>query len=292
MTVVADERNAEAAQQRAPRRVWLVADDYGISPAVNAAIRDLALRRRLSATSVMVVAPSFDRSEAARLAMPDGAGVKLAIGLHLTLTAPYRPLSAGFRPTRAGAFLPLAPLMGRAALGRLDQVALSAEIAAQLAAFRTAFGRPPDFVDGHQHVQLLPAIGETLLAAMKETAPRAWARQCGRADSPVRRLSDPKGLLLDFLSRRFRARAAALGVRTNPAFAGTYDYGSKMPIAELFPQFLDAMPDGGVVMCHPGRIDDELARLDPLTDLREQEYAYLAGDEFEALLRRQGVALA
>jgi hypothetical protein len=292
VTVVADERNAEAAQQRAPRRVWLVADDYGISPAVNAAIRDLALRRRLSATSVMVVAPSFDRSEAARLAMPDGAGVKLAIGLHLTLTAPYRPLSAGFRPTRAGAFLPLAPLMGRAALGRLDQVALSAEIAAQLAAFRTAFGRPPDFVDGHQHVQLLPAIGETLLAAMKEAAPRAWVRQCGRADSALRRLSDPKGLLLDFLSRRFRARAAALGVRTNPAFAGTYDYGSKMPIAELFPQFLDAMPDGGVVMCHPGRIDDELARLDPLTDLREQEYAYLAGDEFAALLRQQGVALA
>jgi predicted glycoside hydrolase/deacetylase ChbG (UPF0249 family) len=45
-------------------------------------------------------------------------------------------------------------------------------------------------------------------------------------------------------------------------------------------------------MCHPGRIDDELARLDPLTDLREQEYAYLAGDEFAALLHQRGVALA
>ena len=108
----------------------------------------------------------------------------------------------------------------------------------------------------------------------------------------VRRLSDPKGLLLDFLSRRFRARAAALGIRTNPGFAGTYDYGARMPIAELFPQFLDGMPDGGVVMCHPGRIDDELERLDPLTDLREQEYVYLAGDDFAALLAQQGVTLA
>jgi chitin disaccharide deacetylase len=292
VTVVVDKRDAEAAQQPAPRRVWLVADDYGISPAVNAAIRDLAVRRRLSATSVMVVAPSFDRAEAAGLAMRDDAATKLAIGLHLTLTAPYRPLSAGFQPTRGGTFLPLAALMGRAFLGGLDRAALASEIAAQLTAFQTAFGRSPDFVDGHQHVQLLPAIGETLLAAMKETAPRAWVRQCGRADSPVRRLSDPKGLLLDCLSRRFRARAATLGVRTNPAFAGTYDYRSRMPIAELFPQFLDGMPDGGVIMCHPGRIDDELARLDPLTDLREQEYAYLAGDEFAALLRQQGVALA
>ena len=37
----------------------LCADDYGISPAVSAAIRDLIARRRINATSVMVVAPSF-----------------------------------------------------------------------------------------------------------------------------------------------------------------------------------------------------------------------------------------
>ncbi|HEY4819768.1 MAG TPA: ChbG/HpnK family deacetylase, partial [Xanthobacteraceae bacterium] len=121
----------------AHRRVWLVADDYGISPAVNAAIRDLAARRRLSATSVMVVAPSFDRSEAARLAALS-ATTTFAIGLHLTLTAPFRPLSGGFQPTRAGAFFPLAALMGRAALGRLDRAALAAEIAAQITAFHAA----------------------------------------------------------------------------------------------------------------------------------------------------------
>jgi predicted glycoside hydrolase/deacetylase ChbG (UPF0249 family) len=161
-----------------------------------------------------------------------------------------------------------------------------------LTAFHAAFGRPPDFVDGHQHVQLLPTVGETLLAAMKDAAPRAWVRQCGRAAAAAWRLSDPKGLFIHWLSRSFRARAAALGVPTNPAFAGTYDYAARMPFAQRFPGFLDGMPDGGVVMCHPGRVDAELARLDPLTDLREQEYAYLAGDEFTGLLRRQGVALA
>ena len=38
-----------------PRRIWLCADDYGISPGVNRAIRDLIERGRLNATSVMVV---------------------------------------------------------------------------------------------------------------------------------------------------------------------------------------------------------------------------------------------
>ena len=44
----------------APRRIWLCADDYGISPGVNAGIRELILRRRINATSVMVAAPHLD----------------------------------------------------------------------------------------------------------------------------------------------------------------------------------------------------------------------------------------
>ena len=37
-------------------------------------------------------------------------------------------------------------------------------------------------------------------------------------------------------------------------------------------------------MCHPGRVDDELARLDPVTFSRETELAFLLSDRFgEAL---------
>ena len=61
--------------------------------------------------------------------------------------------------------------------------------------------------------------------------------------------------------------------------------------AELFARFLDRLPDGGVVMCHPGFVDAELQRLDPLTTLREREYAFFAGDCFPQLLASQGVAL-
>ena len=49
--------------EAAPRRIWLCADDYGLSPGVNRAIRDLIARGRLNATSVMVVGPAIGRDE-------------------------------------------------------------------------------------------------------------------------------------------------------------------------------------------------------------------------------------
>jgi len=270
------------------RRIWLCADDYGISPSVNAAIRDLIARERINATSVMVVAPTFHRSEAIAL----GRLRRVAIGLHLTLSAPFRPLSADFSPLRDGTFLPLGGMLARAALRRLTDDALAAEVAAQIRMFVHSFDRAPDFIDGHQHVQLFPQVRDAVLAVAREMAPSAWMRQCGRAGALAGRLGDPKGLLLDALSRGFRTRAAQAGVSTNPAFAGTYAFADGADFAALFPRFLDSLPDGGVVMCHPGFVDAELRRLDPLTTLRETEYAFFAGDAFPKLLADRGVVLA
>ena len=277
---------------RTPRRIWLCADDFGISNSVNVAIRDLVVRGRLNATSVLVVAPSFHRGEARALDALNSVKPRVAIGLHLALTAPFRPLSTDFAPLRDGAFLPLVATASRAVMRRFARDALVREISNQMQAFAAAFGRPPDFVDGHQHVHLLPQIGDALLHVVKETAPHAWVRQCGRALPFAARLADRKALILDAFSHRFRRAAAALGVRTNPAFAGAYEFDDGADFAALFPRFLDALPDGGVVMCHPGFVDAELRRLDPLTTLREKEYAFLAGDAFPALLAAQSVALA
>ena len=273
-------------------RIWLCADDYGISPSVNAAIRDLLVRGRINATSVMTVAPSFHRAEALALQALNTTGRRVAIGLHVTLTAPFRPLSDGFAPLRDGAFPALPALLMRACLRSLNQAALAAEIARQLRAFEEHFGRPPDFIDGHQHVQLFPQVREALLTVVRRDAPATWVRQCGRVQPFVRALDDRKGVLLDILSRGFRRRAAALGVRTNPAFAGTYTFRDQADFADTFPQFLDRLPDGSVVMCHPGFVDLELEKLDPLTTLREQEYAFFVQDSFPGLLARHGVALA
>jgi predicted glycoside hydrolase/deacetylase ChbG (UPF0249 family) len=277
-----------------PRHIIICADDYGISPAVGAAIRDLIERRRINATSVMVAAPNFSPDEA--VALGASAQSRAAIGLHVTLTAPFAPLDGGFTPLRHGAFLPLSTVLRRALTRSLKPALLEAEIANQFEAFRGAFGREPDFVDGHQHVQLFPQIGDALIRVIQHHAPQAWLRQCGRARSahkvPTRKmLADPKALLLDRLSARLRRLAASHGVRTNPAFAGTYAFRPRADYAKLFPDFLSALPDGGVVMCHPGKVDAELRRLDPLTDLREREYAFFLGEAFPQLLAEHGLAL-
>ena len=279
------------AAEETLRRIWLCADDYGVSPAVNAAIRDLVLRGRLNASSVMVVAPSFTRSEARSLAMLNAGSRRAAIGLHLTLTAPYRPLTHEFAPRRDDAFPPRNDLLRAALLRRLDGGRIDAEVKAQVAAFTAAFGRAPDFIDGHLHVHLLPQVRDAVIAAAKEAGPDVWVRQCGtRGRLP--QLSDPKGLFLDWLSRGFRRRARAAGVPANPAFAGTYTYADDADFAALFPRFLAGLPEAGLVMCHPGRVDAELERLEPLTHLREREYDYFLGDAFPRALAEHGLALA
>jgi chitin disaccharide deacetylase len=275
----------------ARRRIWLCADDYGLSPSVDAAIRDLVMRGRLNATSVMVASPNFGRAEALPLVMLNIAARRVAIGLHVTLTAPFEPYSGGFAPTRRGAFPTLGRMMASAFAGRLDDRKLLVEVATQFQAYIDAFGRPPDFVDGHQHVHLLPQVREAVLTVMREVSPKAWVRQCRFAVPAIRRLGDHKGLLLHWLSRQFREIAVEYDIHSNPAFAGTYDFGSNMPYARLFYDFLDGMPDGGLIMCHPGIVDDELQRLDPVTTQREDEYDYFVGDQFKNTLYDQGYEL-
>src|SRR3954471_6579855 len=176
-----------------PRRVWLCADDYGISPGVNRAIRDLIERGRLNATSVMVVGPSVGRHEVSALQAAVARSPRCAIGLHATLTAPFRPLTMHFKPLVGGLFLPFPAMLRSGLLRRLDPGLIEDELAAQLAAFKELFGRAPDFIDGHQHVQLFPQVRDAFLRAVKEAAPDAWVRQGGRLQPLARRLGAPKG---------------------------------------------------------------------------------------------------
>lgn len=277
----------------APRRqLWLCADDYGLSPGVNRAIRDLIVRGRLNATSAMVVGPALGRDEVKALSDAAANSPRCAIGLHATLTAPFHPLTMHFKPLDGGLFLPFPKLLRAGSLRRLDPEIIRAELTAQLAAFKEFFGRAPDYVDGHQHVQLFPQVRDAFLAAVKEAAPNAWVRQGGRHQPLKRRLGMPKALLLEILSLEFRRRASRANIAFNPAFAGAYDFSRAPDFAELMRQFLDGLPDGGLVMCHPGFVDDVLVSLDPLTRQREREYAFLASDAFARLLAANNITLS
>jgi len=275
----------------ADRQIWLCADDYGMSPAVSAGIRDLILRRRINATSVMMPSPYLSPDEIEALDTLNSGQKRAALGLHVTLTTPFKPMSESFAPLSHGKFPSLNKMFRTAVARRLDPARLMIEVATQLEAFIEAFGQPPDFVDGHQHVHLLPQVRDAVLKVVAETVPQAWVRQCGRARGAMR-LKDGKDLLLDVLSVGFRRKANQLGVLTNPAFAGAYDFTDKPGFAKVFPRFLEGLPDGGLVMCHPGFVDAELQQIDPVTHQRERELAFFNSEEFPRMLAQHGIALA
>lgn len=273
------------------RHIWLCADDYGMAPGVNDAIRQLIERKRINATSVMIAAGHIGRDQADALAKLNANRKRAALGLHVTLTAPFKPLTAEFAPLRAGHFLPHRDMMRAAMTRRLKPALLAAEIAAQVRAFEQSFGRPPDFLDGHQHVQLLPQVRDAFLKVTAEMAPKAWVRQTGRARAG-RRLHNRKGMILDILSLGFRRKAQRFGLAANPAFAGAYIFNATADFTKIFPQFLTGLPDGGLIMCHPGFVDETLKSLDPLTTLREHEFAFFNSDAYLDVLAEHGVALA
>lgn len=274
-----------------PRHIWLCADDYGISPGVNRGIRDLIAQGRLNATSVMTVGPAIGRDEVSALTAAVASRPGCAIGLHATLTAPFRPLTMHFKPVDGGQFLAFPKLLRAGLLRRLDPEIIHAELMVQFASFRELFGRAPDFVDGHQHAHLFPQARDAFLAAVADAAPNAWVRQCGRVQPWMQRLGAPKAVVLDWLSAQFRSRAARAGIAFNPGFAGAYDFSRQPDFGALMATFLDGLPENGVVMCHPGFVDETLVGLDPLTTQREREYAFLAGEHLPPLLAANKVTL-
>jgi predicted glycoside hydrolase/deacetylase ChbG (UPF0249 family) len=274
-----------------PRRIWLCADDYGLSPGVNRGIRDLIERGRLNATSVMVVGPAVGRDEINALQDAVANSPRCAIGLHVTLTAPFRPLTMHFQPIDGGMFLPFPKLLRAGLTRRLDPEIIHAELMVQLSAFNELFGRAPDFVDGHQHAQLFPGVRDAFLKAVKTAAPDAWVRQGGRHQPLARRLGAPKALIIDVLSAQFRSRAERAEIAFNPGFAGAYDWTQQRDFGALMRQFLDGLPEGGLIMCHPGFVDEILVGLDPFTTQREHEHAFLGGEHFPRLLAANKVTL-
>lgn len=255
----------------------LCADDYGLAPGVGRAIRDLIERGRLSATSCMTAGPHW-MAEAALLKPLDG---RADVGLHFTLTdqPPAGPM-ATLAPE--GRLPPIGRLMGLAYRGKLDAAEIAAELDRQLDRFAAAFGRPPDYIDGHQHAHLLPTVRE-IVADRLRRLPGAYVRSCADPASSILRrgVATPKALLLSMMSRG----ANRDGAPTNCGFRGVYDLTGRVPFGVLMAKFLSNPRPGMLTMVHPGFADDALRAVDALIEQREVEYVYLISPMFEEILR-------
>lgn len=250
-------------------RIILCADDFGISVGVNRAIVDLVAQGRLSAVSCMSLAPAWKDGAAALTPLRDS----IDVGLHITLTGLPSLMTGRRQPSEKEVIV-------RSWLRLLNVAALEAEVRAQFDRFIAVWGAPPDFIDGHQHVHVLPVIRDIVLRLRAAYAPQAWVRNPCDATAQT---EGPKHRILNILGRRMKNSLVKKSIPHNALFRGAYDYGRPADYAALMAHWC-AVEGPVLIYCHPGFPDAGLAQVDRLLEPRRREYDFLASARFGAWL--------
>ncbi len=253
----------------------LCADDFALTAGVSRSILDLLALGRLSATGAMTNRPHWRRL-AGELSAFSG---KADLGLHLNLTC-AAPLGSMPRLAPGGDLPRLRELATAAATSAPVRSEIAAEVARQLDAFEDALGRAPDFVDGHQHVHVLPGVRGVVLRAVQQRYREGEIYLRDPADSVsairARGVATGKALVIAGLAQGLHAQALRRGIRVNRGFSGVSPFDPARDFAADLRRFLVRPGPAHLVMCHPGFVDSELGGLDPVVATRPIEHRALA----------------
>ena len=266
-----------------PRRSLAVcADDFGLAPGISTAIAQLAQAERVNAISCITNSPHWAASAPLLGQLP--ASVDAGLHINLTEGKPLSPQLAAIWPT-----LPALPaLIARAHLGLLPRAALRDEIQAQLAAFCTATGAAPRYMDGHQHVHHLPIVRALILDIALHMRPLPAVRNTARVLGPG--FAMKRWLIRSTGARALARELSRRALAHNLALLGVYDFRSPH-YRTLMQHWLANLPiEGGLLFCHPGQ---PLAGdpHDAIGVARQREFAYLRSDAFLDDLRAANVTL-
>ncbi len=253
------------------RRIQICADDYGFDRAISLGILDCIDAGVVTATSCMVLSPAWPHWAPAlkeRVAEAD-------LGLHLDLNEFAHYASRSLEGWLMAAYR-----------GAVPCALASPWIESQLDAFERRIGRAPDYVDGHQHLHQIPGVREALLQVLT----RRYGHACALRITCSRRWRGAKAALIGRLGgRALAAGARAEGLRVNRDFAGVYDFQPGVDYRQLLEDWLRFLPDGGLMMCHPGRAGSTETRADGIRAARVNEHAVLAGGLALGLLQSLGI---
>jgi hopanoid biosynthesis associated protein HpnK len=254
------------------RTLITVADDFGLSPLVNAAVEAAARGGILRCASLMVAAPAT--ADAVRRAR--ALGDKLRVGLHLVVVegpAVLPPADIGALVDAGGQFPSDQVAMGfRYAFSPRVRRQLAAEIRAQFAAF-AATGLKLDHANAHKHMHMHPVVGRMMLEIGREFGLRAIRVP---AEPPTPGLARGLGARALFAwSRVLRRQARGAGVLTNDAILGLGASGHMTPA--LVQSLVDRLPPGVTELYfHPATGQDDM--------LRRHMPTYDHAAEFDALM--------
>ena len=237
------------------KRLVVTADDFGVAPAVNAAVIEAHVHGILTAASLMVGAPAVAEAVALAHAHP-----RLGVGLHLVLVDGVPVLPASAVPDLVDSHGRFRDDMVRAGLAFAVSAAtrrqLEAEITAQFEAF-AATGLRLDHVNAHKHFHLHPVIAGLVLrigarfgmrAVRAPIEPAAVLRMAEPSTSVTGDVATPWAMLL-----RRRLRSAGLIV---PDQVFGLRWSGHMTAARVA-ALIAALPPGlSEIYFHPATADD------------------------------------
>ena len=144
-------------------RLIVSADDFGISPAINAEI--IRCVNEGIVTSVSLIATGRAAQNAIDHAKNFNA--KPALGIHLALDDSVEPITSPKNipsiVTKNNSFFPRSKLIAGLLLNRINLDDIHREFSAQIEKLISA-GIKPDHIDGHGHIHVFPSLVNIVLA--------------------------------------------------------------------------------------------------------------------------------
>jgi hopanoid biosynthesis associated protein HpnK len=245
------------------REVVFSADDFGLTPAVNAAVERAHREGILDQASLMVAGAAAEDAVRRARAMPS-----LKVGLHLVVIegpAVSPPADIPLLVDGSGRFPPDQLGLGvRYFFRPAARRQLAREIRAQFTAF-AATGLTLDHANAHKHMHLHPTVGRIMIQIGREFGLTS-VRIPAEPPATLARLGTRTGLgdrALYAWTRLLRHQARAAGMRVNDHCFGLAWSGHMTH--ERVARLLEHLPDGrSEIYFHPATEQDpELARLMP-----------------------------
>jgi len=259
------------------RRIQICADDFGFDAGVSRGILDCMDAGRVSAASCMVLSPAWG---AWAPALRERAS-HVDAGLHFDVNEFAGELTGHADRSLSG-------WITAAYLGHISAQEARRWVNVQLDAFEAAWGGAPAYVDGHQHVHQLPVLREAVVAALQER----YGQACALRVTVPRRWRGLKAAVIGGLgSPALERQCRRSGLRFNADFAGVYGFQPEADFAALVRSWLQGLPDGGLLMTHPGRADGLGARPDAIRAARGREREFWLGTQAGELLAELGVQI-
>jgi chitin disaccharide deacetylase len=243
---------------------YLCADDFGYSEGINEAILILAEKKILDGISVMVFGSWSEKC------MNRIQSSNVELGLHLDFTSLLKSQANN----------KLSHLLTKSYLGLLDRRQINKIISGQINEFILKIGRPPDFIDGHQHIHQFPIIRDEMINVLNQNklSTDFWIRSTITND-----FTNLKANLLTFLGGWFSRRLfKKFGFNTNMNFLGVYSFSSNDNYREMFNNWmLKALSSNAdtLIMCHPG-LNKPSESYDVIFNSRIHEFEYLSSDRY------------